>query len=67
MKLPVILTPGEDGYIVAECPTLPGCMSQGHTEEEALNNIHEAMVGWLEAGAVKIERGAKEPVRLVEV
>jgi predicted RNase H-like HicB family nuclease len=56
MKLPVILTPGEDSYIVAECPTLPGCISQGKTEEEALRNIHEAMVGWLEAEAIKIER-----------
>lgn len=66
MKLPVILTPGEDGYIVAECPTLPGCISQGRTEEEALSNIHEAMVGWLEAEAIKIERG-DTAVRLVEV
>ena len=39
MKFPVILTPGEDGWIVAECPVLPGCISQGKTKEEALYNI----------------------------
>jgi len=42
MKLPVILTKGEDGYIVAEVPVLPGCISQGRTKEEALANIKEA-------------------------
>ena len=39
----VTLTRGEDGYIVAECPTLPGCVSQGKTREEALKNIREAI------------------------
>jgi predicted RNase H-like HicB family nuclease len=43
MKLPVILTPGEDGYIVAECPVLPGCISQGKTKLEALDNVREAI------------------------
>ncbi len=42
MKLPVVITPGEDGYIVAEIPVLPGCISQGRTKEEALANIKEA-------------------------
>ena len=42
MNLPVILTEGEDGYIVAEIPVLPGCISQGRTKEEALANIKEA-------------------------
>ena len=41
--LPVILTPGEDGYIVVECPVIPGCISQGRTREEALANIREAI------------------------
>ena len=40
--LPVILTPGEDGFLVATCPILPGCISQGRTAEEALANIGEA-------------------------
>ena len=42
MKLPVVITLGEDGYFVAEIPVLPGCISQGRTREEALANIKEA-------------------------
>ncbi|MDH7574107.1 MAG: type II toxin-antitoxin system HicB family antitoxin, partial [Clostridia bacterium] len=38
----VILRPGEDGYWVAECASLPGCISQGNTKEEAIANIREA-------------------------
>ncbi|HLY25379.1 MAG TPA: type II toxin-antitoxin system HicB family antitoxin [Aggregatilineales bacterium] len=44
----VILRPGEDGYIIAECPSFPGCISQGKTEQEALANIVEAIELWLE-------------------
>lgn len=44
----VILYPGEDGYWVVECPSLPGCISQGKTEEEALANIKEAIELWIE-------------------
>lgn len=39
----VIIYPGEDGYWVAEVPSLPGCISQGKTKEEALANIKEAV------------------------
>jgi len=39
----VIIYPGEDGYFVAECPSLPGCISQGKTREEAVLNIKEAI------------------------
>jgi len=39
----VVLYPGEDGYWVAECPSLPGCVSQGRTKEEAIANIREAI------------------------
>ena len=39
----VIIYPGEDGYWVAECPTLPGCISQGKTKEETVQNIREAV------------------------
>ena len=39
----VIIYPGEDGYWVAECPRLPGCVSQGLTKEEAVVNIKEAI------------------------
>jgi predicted RNase H-like HicB family nuclease len=43
MKLPVVLHPGEDGYLIAECPLIPGCISQGKTQDEALANIREAI------------------------
>lgn len=43
----VILHPGEDGYWVAECPSLPGCISQGQTKEEAIANIKEAIQGYI--------------------
>lgn len=39
----VIIYPGEDGYWVAECPSLPGCISQGETKVEAIENIKEAI------------------------
>jgi predicted RNase H-like HicB family nuclease len=45
----VVLYPGEDGYWVAECPSLPGCISQGETEEEAVANIKEAIEVYIEA------------------
>ncbi len=39
----VIIYPGEDGYWVAECPSLPGCVRQGRTKGEAVANIREAI------------------------
>ena len=45
----VILYPGEDGYWVAECPSLPGCISQGLTREEAVKNMREAIEGYIAA------------------
>jgi len=39
----VILRPGEDSYWIVECPSLPGCISQGKTKEKALKNIKEAI------------------------
>jgi predicted RNase H-like HicB family nuclease len=39
----VVLYPGEDGYVVAEVPSLPGCVSQGKTRDEALANVREAI------------------------
>ena len=43
----VTLAEAEDGWVVVECPALPGCVSQGRTEEEALRNIKEAITAWL--------------------
>jgi len=45
----VIVYLGEDGYWVAECPSLPGCISQGRSREEALTNIKEAIRGYVAA------------------
>ena len=39
----VVLYPGEDGFWVVECPSLPGCVSQGETKSEAIENIREAI------------------------
>ena len=43
MKYPVILFNGEDGWIIAECPSIPGCVTQGETRDEALVNIREVI------------------------
>lgn len=45
----VIIFRGEDNYWVAECPSLPGCLSQGKTKEEAIANIREAIRGYIAA------------------
>jgi antitoxin HicB len=47
MKFRVYIEPDEDGMFVAECPTLPGCISQGGTREEAKQNIMDAIAGYL--------------------
>lgn len=67
MKRRVLLYPGEDGYMVAEVPSLPGCVSQGKTRDEALANIQEAISLFEE---VLRERGEPVPddnVEIVEV
>jgi predicted RNase H-like HicB family nuclease len=45
----VVIHPGEDAYWVAEIPSLPGCVSQGRTKEEAISNIREATEGYVAA------------------
>ncbi len=47
LKLMVILETDEDGWVVASCPRLPGCHSQGWTRDEALANMREAVEGYL--------------------
>ncbi len=64
MKFPVTLERDETGMIVAECPAIPGCVSQGKTEDEALANIREAIVGCLE---VRAEQGMPLTVKTVEL
>lgn len=43
----VTLEKTEDGWVVVECPALPGCVSQGRDEKEALENIKEAITAWM--------------------
>jgi len=45
----VVLYPGEDGYWVVECPSLPGCVSQRTTREEAIANVREAIDAYVES------------------
>jgi len=58
MKLKIVLEKGMDGYIVAYCPALKGCVTQGKTEEEALNNIKEAIELYLEVDPQDIKHHA---------
>ncbi|VXD11255.1 conserved hypothetical protein [Planktothrix serta PCC 8927] len=54
MKLTVTLDRDEDGVWIVECPSIPGCISQGQTREEALQNIRDAITACLQ---VRAERG----------
>ncbi len=54
MKFIVTIEKDEDGVFVAECPAIPGCVSQGKTEQEAMKNIKDAIKECLE---VRAERG----------
>lgn len=49
MKFRVLIEQDEDGVFVAKCPSLPGCISQGSTRNEALENINDAIKGYLES------------------
>ncbi len=61
----------EDGWLVVECPALPGCVSQGRTKEEALANIREAITAWLWAedqkAAAALSEASGEPPVVVTV
>jgi predicted RNase H-like HicB family nuclease len=64
MKFVVTLERDEDGAYVVECPAIPGCISQGDTEEEALENIKDAIRQCLE---VRAERGMPLTVAVRQV
>lgn len=49
MKYRIIIDIDEDGIYVAECPSLPGCISQGNTRKKAIKNIQDAIKGYLES------------------
>lgn len=59
----VVITPGEDGWFVAEVPSLPGCISQGRTRAEAIANIREAIALMVE---VLTEQGRPVPEDLLD-
>ncbi len=54
MKLMVTIDRDEDGVWIVECPSIPGCVSQGDTKEEAITNIQEAIELCIE---VRAEQG----------
>jgi len=56
----VTLEKAEDDWFVVECPALPGCVSQGKDEEEALENIKEAITAWLWAEDQKAMKKLKK-------
>ena len=64
MKFMTTLDRDEDGVWVDECPAIPGCVSQGATHDEALDNIREAIAACLE---VRAERGMPLTVELQQV
>ena len=49
MKYRILIEQDEDGMFVAECPLLPGCISEGKTREDAIANIKDAIIGYLES------------------
>lgn len=49
MRYRITIDRDEDGMYVAQCPSLPGCVSQGATRTEAIKNIQDAMQGYLES------------------
>ena len=49
----VVIYRGQDDFWVVECPSLPGCVSQGKTKAEAITNIREAIQGWIETAKAR--------------
>jgi len=64
MKFIVTIERDEDGMFVVECPSVPGCVSQGKTEQEAVENIKDAIKQCLE---VRAEKGMPLTVAMREV
>jgi len=61
MNFHFIVEEDEDGFFVAECPMLPGCVTQGKDMDELKKNIQEALTLWLEtADAIAVEQAEKE-------
>jgi predicted RNase H-like HicB family nuclease len=56
----ITLETAEDGWIVAECPALPGCVTQGRDEGESITNIREAITAWMWAEDQKAMKALPE-------
>ena len=64
MKFLVVIERDEDGMYIVECPSVPGCVSQGKTEEEAIENVKEAIKACLE---VRAEQGIPLTINVKEI
>ena len=65
MKLKIIVHDAEEGGFWAEVPALPGCATQGETFEELLENLYEAVEGWL---SVDVKRPSRDRrARVLEI
>jgi len=64
MRVTITIEQDEDGIFVAECPAIPGCISQGKTEKEVLENIKDAIKQCLE---VRAEKGMPLTVAMREI
>ncbi len=67
MNFKVVLQEAEEGGYIVSCPALPGCHSQGDSQEEALKNIKEAIIGCLESLAEERTKLLGTAGRIVEV
>lgn len=66
MRQVIVYPDHEDGGWVCEVPSLPGCVSQGETKEEALRNVRDAIEAWIEAAA-SLGRNVPEDPQDVEI
>jgi len=64
MRFVITIEQDEDGMFITECPSIPGCVSQGKTEQEALENIEDAIKQCLE---VRAEKGMSLTVAIREI
>jgi predicted RNase H-like HicB family nuclease len=67
MKLQVMIHPAEEGGFWAEIPAFAGCVSEGETLEETLQNIKEAAEGWLEVAAMRIKNNSQVQIAEIEL
>lgn len=64
LSFEVVIYEGESGWLLVECPALPGCMSQGKTEEECLANISDAIGVWIE---VQLEKRKEQATHIMSM